>query len=145
MDVEVLQGLLDARYVVAGKGWEYECFPVEIESARKKSPKSWEPCVLTESQHLLMVILCNLGKIDTDTMAESVIPNSQLLSDLEYLRKSGLAGNSTTKPSVWGLLTKRCSVAILPDGRYVAGENITGRFSRWIEKLTREKQPSEEV
>jgi hypothetical protein len=30
------------------------------------------------------------------------------------------------------LLTRGCSCAILPDGRFAAGENIAGQFNRWI-------------
>jgi hypothetical protein len=37
------------------------------------------------------------------------------------------------------LITDRCQPAILPDGRFAAGEDNTGRMTRWIARYVEER------
>lgn len=55
---------------------------------------------------------------------------------LEKLRIAGLAARDHA--GHLSLLTEFCCVACLPKHGWVAGENSSGRFTRWVERQMRD-------
>jgi hypothetical protein len=57
----------------------------------------------------------------------------ELNASIDYLKQVGLVSLEDGKLRV---LARECKIAALPDGRIVAGEDNSGRFSRWLMKFT---------
>ena len=96
--------------------------------------RSWEPAVLDNPQFVVINELCKKGEIDLDADKEleafvKKSSYSSLNEFIEELKKTGLVFVETNKLK---LLTDQCQCAILPDGRYVAGENKSERFTKWV-------------
>ena len=95
----------------------------------------WEPPILTVCQYVVVNALCEGKTIDvTDSALQNFAHASgekleNFVDDLIDTRL--IARNGTTLE----LITTNCMCAILPDGRYVAADDNTGRLTRWITKL----------
>lgn len=130
---ETLCLLLKARYVPDCGGWEYQ--PIALSEralSEAQTVSDYEPAVLTELQFSTISRLCvieTLSVNDTDF--------------IDYIRRNGVEPGLFTASLVdtglvsvtdgrLCLLTRECQCAILPDGRFVAGENVSGRFQRWL-------------
>ncbi len=143
LDCEIANKFLEARWQSQGWGMRY----VNI-SAKKLSEGQhsieWQPEILTLAEFVVVNKLCNDGEIKLD---------DQNLTD--WLKEQGttpgrLATSLNEKSLVFAkngkmyLLTDGCSCAILPDGRFVAGENRTGKLIRWVNRrIERQKAASQ--
>jgi hypothetical protein len=116
------------------RGWQYryvDWTQEELNSKRLEVP--WEPVTLTEEQFVCIGILSKAESID--------INDSEFLG---FLAGNGLERRIFLKEFVstglvyvddedrLRLLTEQCVAAVMPDGAFVAGENRSGRFERWI-------------
>ena len=147
LNVEILKLLLLAKAVERNGevGWYYEHFymPPEILD-RIPMMDSWQPIELNEGEHIALTIIILM---ENSGVTDGVdINSSQLIREFEdsaypledsvkNLYKAGLISIENGKLR---LLTRECSIAVLPDGRFVAGENSSGRFSNWLEKYQKD-------
>lgn len=116
-------------------GWQFT-----VENIKKRdlenTPKStdWEPVVLTHQQYTAIVYLCENESIDTaasDFVSFASTPDQTVEQFIDSLIETRLVARNGHKIE---LATVECQTAILPDGRYIAAENNSGRLSRWIER-----------
>lgn len=92
----------------------------------------WEPNELTSEQFTVINQLCTGEILDiTDRKLRTFIADAGL--DFEEFVTS-LIGTSLVarNGNKLELTTVECSCMILPDGRYIAAENNTGRLMRWV-------------
>jgi len=118
---------------IAGWAYHYDIYE-EKELKEFETSYEWEPTYLNTKQFTIINRLC-MGRKEN-------IKNSDLISYVEEDGESfdaflksllntqlvGLKGDDLE------LITEECQCAILPDGRFVAAENNTGRFTRWCKK-----------
>lgn len=126
---------LDCRVtkIADQSAWHYQYFPVDDDFlANTRTAKDWGPVFLDEAQFHLINYLLVYGSVSLASKFISDLDKDQNTSIdkiLEHLLTSGLA---FTENGEVKLLNKGCACAALPDGRFVAGENISGRLSRWL-------------
>jgi hypothetical protein len=121
-------------------GWRYEWVSLaENELASGEDFEPWEPEYLSAEQFAVISWLCEGRRVGMDD------PDL-----LRYLEQAGLVGEEfkeslldTSLVAMAGnefeLITERCLPAILPDVGYVAGEDNSGRMSRWLEQYLDER------
>jgi hypothetical protein len=131
---ETLRPLLFAK-PFPKKGWIYSSFPVPVDQCDVPRPdEDWVPTFLDEAQFVVVQLLCLNEELD--------INDDQLLNWLgaehgdsgafaKRLTETGLVCENAFGKLV--LLTAECRTAVLPDGSYVAGEDVSGRFTRWLQ------------
>lgn len=106
------------------------------------SPTStdWEPNELTIEQFIIMNHLCQEQSIDlTDSklcayFAPEGFNFEELVNSLIETRLVARNGKMLE------LTTVECACVILPDGRYVAAENNTGRMTRWVDRFVQKQK-----
>lgn len=126
-------------------GWEYNYFTLSDEFL-KDSPGAveWQPVELDITQHLIVAELCRKGEIDltTDKELESyVVKEGSYTSLTDFIDKLNETGLVFVENNKLKLLTDQCECVILPNGKFVAGENKSGRLTNWVMKeIARLKQ-----
>lgn len=135
LEYDVWNALLDIRFLEDRNGWEYRLARTrESESDPTSDPRDieWTPTFLSEPQFTLVNLLCIDGDVDLDAIAENAEDRAALEADIVFLEEAGLAGRDLLKPNLCRLLTRACQPGILSDGRFFAGENHSGRVTRWM-------------
>lgn len=138
---------IDGRIKKTGTnyGWEYNYLHLSEKTLREHIEVSqWEPALLDKPQYIVMNILCKKDiDLANDKDLEKFILSegySSLNDFIEKLKTTGLVYEESQKLK---LLTDMCGCVMLPDGRSVAGENKSGRLSRWVynevEKIKKSK------
>lgn len=128
---DAINSLLEAKW--QGQGWEVRyCEVEEAKLSEGPDANEWEPETVSLPQFVVLNKLCQGAAVKMDDpefinwlKAEGTTPD-QLALDLNRKRLT------YAKNGELHLLTDSCGCAILPDGRYVAGENKTGRLERWV-------------
>lgn len=143
LELEVFNSLLLAKPQVDPNegliwGWVYHSIePSHAELEHSNKSADWCPVFLTSTQNTIMFQICqgenikisDIGFIDyLKGAGESVDEFVTALIDTNLVALDG---------DLLQLVTYECAMAILPDGRFVAGENNTGRLSRWIESFVK--------
>lgn len=122
-----------------GWGWTYHFRNLtKAQLANGPSTQPWMPAVLEEGQFLVVSALCrgDLSLSDqyliqaADTDGQSL---DAFVRGLVDTRLVALRGDALT------LITTECGCVLLPDGRRIAGENNTGRLTRWLDKFMAER------
>lgn len=138
LTVDEMHGFLLCRYKETEKikGWEYFYVPTEKELLEKPlEHKDWEPTYLDKTQFVIINQLCKTGTIDCkidNELKEFVEKGGYTLeSFLISLKETGLVD---TTNQVLSLITEQCICGITPEGKYFAGDNKTGRVTRWTIK-----------
>ncbi|MGD0058581.1 MAG: DUF6602 domain-containing protein [Verrucomicrobiia bacterium] len=143
LEIEAVSPLLAAKAEKIGDqaGWQYKNLPVTREELRQGSDwRSWHPPELTLTEFSIVNVLCKQGEIDiTDPefvsyLAKQSQPVTSLCDSLNEKALTTLNGNKLV------LITDECACMILPDGRYVAAENKSGRLLRYGLKVTEERR-----
>ena len=116
-------------------GWECGIFEAE-EKVFEETTLSidWEPEFLDIAQVIIIeeLIQNEVVDISENEFAKFLEPYGYTVDAfLDSLISKNLVSLNGKELS---LLTDNCVVAILPDGSYVAGEDKSGRFSRWLAK-----------
>lgn len=142
LTMERLATLLSGRPYEAEDGipgWEYDFHEFTVEELEAEPNEgSWEPVTLTFEQYSVISTLC-LGKtVHFDAEFRTFLQRMNINPDafLYDLLKTRLV--YVDGAGKLNLLTDACTTATLPDGRYIAGENKTGRLTRWIEAYVRD-------
>lgn len=112
----------------------------------EQSPTStnWEPDELTAEQYVIMNRLCLGETIDVrDTELHSYITDAGLDFDnfVDSLIETRLVARNGNELE---LTTVECACMILPDGRYIAAENNTGRLTRWVRRFMDQRNQDSE-
>jgi len=123
----------------ARKGWNYRQYniPDFTEQSQGGSLSSqWSPEVISESENVILTILCARNKIDKSEVLEM----SANMGDSIDLAISSLLERSLLCESERSYFLSTCKLEIvtMPDGNFYAGENCDGRLSRWFVKKMEE-------
>ena len=125
-------------------GWSTRSPKVSAASRAAASIPAAEPARLTSEQFIAIQRLCGGRPVRLGDTAT-----------LEYLRASGIdAGDFKENLLRTGLValrgeelqltTEECQCIILPNGQFIAGENNTGRLTRWLERWLKQNGQSED-
>jgi hypothetical protein len=142
LNVGTISTLLVADLVVdennKPKGWNY----IEIDTTSKQlldqpTDQEWEPCKLSKPQWVVLNALLSGEKCMLDEKLEDFARNcgydsaKNLIDELNDMRLVVLDGGELE------LLTKQLRMVLINDTWY-AGDDSTGRFSRWMMKHSTE-------
>ncbi len=118
-------------------GWEYFYIPIPDKQLEEVLlVKDWEPVELNKAQFIVVNALCHVRKeisyeeneeFSRVLMKEGV---DNIYTFVDDLCKTGLVYSKAGKI---GLLIDSCGIASI-GGKMYAGENKSGRFSRWVMK-----------
>lgn len=116
-------------------GWLYRVISYSDENMKiLDKDKEWMPSVLSETEFILINILCDRGSVDIDRLKENLETGESVESIIRHLSNERLVyveeGNIK-------LLTKECKCAIVPDVGYVAADDHDGRLRQWLSKLAK--------
>jgi hypothetical protein len=131
--VPLLRGKAVQGTDLAGWAYHYDVYD-ENELKEFESSYSWEPTYLNIKQFTIINRLCLGSKENIKDpkliayIEEDGEPFDVFLRSLLDTHLVGLNGDDLE------LITKECQCAILPNGKFVAAENNTGRFTRWCLK-----------
>jgi hypothetical protein len=112
-------------------GWLYNVINLsEAELGPGTEQKQWEPHFISAFQHTVVAHLCRNEMISS---SDPFLQNFSATEKDEFdklveLRLIGFDGDALT------LLTRQCQTIILPDGRFAAADNSSGRFTAWVEQ-----------
>jgi hypothetical protein len=137
LELESFVPLLKGKAVQASDmaGWAYHYDVYDEDQLRNfETSYEWEPTFLNTKQFTIINRLC-MGRKENIRDPELISYIEEGGESFDVFLKSlldtqlvGLRGEDLE------LITEECQCAILPDGRFVAAENNTGRFTRWCEK-----------
>lgn len=140
--------LLSAKFHADQNGWEYNLLAPKAPRARRtvnavKLSTSWEPVRLTDEETELVAWLCMNVELDLDSLPSEAPPRTQLEALLLRLSSAGLVGSVAGFRNRYRLLTTECHVVRLADGTPFAGDNSSGRLTRWVmeQSTSRNKVP----
>lgn len=110
--------------------------------ALEESPTftDWEPNELTQEQFVVLNELCANETIDlSDPELREFITDAGLEFDafVDSLIETRLVARNG---EALELTTVECACVMLPDGRYVAADNNTGRLSRWVDRFMQQRK-----
>lgn len=122
-------------------GWNYRIENLSARQLKGEHFDQWEPVEIDLDQNVVISILCNEDQSVTDP------------EFLDFLRGKGHDPEAfidalcrTTLVARDGdmlqLTTSQCQVVALPDGRFVAANNNTGRLTRWLDKYMAKRKGS---
>lgn len=124
-------------------GWHCSYDPAtEKELAATPTHDKWSPVVLNNAQFVIVNELCNGDDVNIDDpelkqfVEKEVCTIDDFIDGLIETRLVAREGNTLR------LATTGCSCMILPDGRYVAAENNSGRLTRWVLTLSTNSKPA---
>jgi hypothetical protein len=114
--------------------WQYNYFKVsDAFLKRELKGTKWQPVILTDTQFLMINYLCKYEEINILTaqfFGEVATKEGKTVNELaDELCATSLVYLEANKIK---LLTKQCACVVMPDGRLVAGENVSGRLARWV-------------
>ncbi|WP_040491060.1 DUF6602 domain-containing protein [Ilumatobacter nonamiensis] len=141
LSVDVLSPFLLAEGTQQGTqmGWNLQWVELdEATLAETPGREPWEPAVLSEEEFVVITQLCRGSQVffdDPDFLTYLDEHSVEPATLQDRLLDTGLVAMNGIEME---LITDRCATAFLPDGRLVAGEDNTGRLTRWVEKFTTE-------
>jgi hypothetical protein len=117
---------------VSSKGWGFVTCEALSSQLIVKS-HDWKPVLLTEAQGAAIAYLAERSEVELDSDLEfrrfAEDSNSDIARFATDLQATGLVFIDANRRLRF--LTYGCDVVFLPDGRIAAGENSTGRLTRW--------------
>jgi len=143
LQIERMSPLLACKAVNCEKfkGWAYNYYDFSSEDLKiSPSFEEWEPVFLNEVQYIILNELCINEEIDvTEAGFKEYVESrdDELTAFLDRLKETGLVYVKNDKLK---LLTDDCKLVTLPDGRFIAGEDKSGRLTRWIIKYTEKRR-----
>ncbi|MDP9475592.1 MAG: hypothetical protein M3R38_07855 [Actinomycetota bacterium] len=121
-------------------GWRCEWVDLdEAELAGGDDLEPWQPELLTTEQFVVITRLCEGHSVFLDDdellryLGERGVDPEELKASLLDTGLVAMAGHEIE------LMTDRCQTAVLPDGRLIAGEDNTGRLTRWIARYLEDR------
>lgn len=124
-------------------GWFYEFVDTgDAQLAAAGGYAEWEPAQLTDEGFVLVQRLCAGSQVLWDDpellafLASRGVDSAELKASL---LDTGLVAMSGQEME---LITELCQCVTMPDGTLVAGENNTGRLTRWVQRRSGQPAPS---
>jgi len=117
-------------------GWEYDYFEAKSKTLKENTEiQEWSPVILDEIQNVIITQLCKKTEIDlqSDKDLEKFVLTGNYTSLEDFIKTLNQTGLTYVENNKLRLLTDECQCAIV-NGKYVAGENKSGRFSNWVLK-----------
>jgi hypothetical protein len=149
LDVEVLSPLLDAEPaqsagLPSGWGWRYESHDLTKKQLAGPNREPWSPIELDAIQFPIVNRLCRQDINSDDPEFRSYLEGEGLDPDAFC---DGLVATALVARNgrMLTLATEQCRCAILPDGRRIAGEDNTGRLTRWLQRFMEQRQSERAV
>lgn len=144
LSMEPVNRFLEARVKKTDThlGWEYNYFFVEKKTLEGHvEVAAWEPAEIDEIQHVIITELCEKGEIDLvkDKDLQQFVLSGNYASVEQFLDSLKDTGLVYIEKDKLRLLTDRCQCAVLPNGKFYAGEDKSGRFTNWILKQMERK------
>lgn len=141
LQLEGFSPLLWAKLVENQHNLGQYCWTLTTDNYAKKDLEDapvvtdWEPNELTPEQFVIINELCKNGTVDlTASELREFIVNAGLDFDdfVDTLIETRLVARNRSSLE---LTTVQCVCMILPDGRYIAADNNTGRLTRWVNRF----------
>ncbi|MEU7165000.1 DUF6602 domain-containing protein [Streptomyces morookaense] len=135
LEIEVGRALLSFRAArIDGRGgWLVKAHEADDESLNQVPvTEQWSPEFIGKEEFVLLMRLCRGEEVrcdDPEVISWLESRGVEFNSVRDRLLKTRLVASSGQNLE---LVTKKCQLAILPTGEYVAAENSTGRLDRWI-------------
>ncbi|WP_155246260.1 MULTISPECIES: hypothetical protein [Agrobacterium] len=101
----------------------------------------WEPVEIDADQNVMISMLCREDILVTDPELQEFLLSKSYDPDafIDALCRTTLVAREGDSLQ---LTTTHCQVAVLPDGRYVAADNNTGRLIRWLDRYMARRRAS---
>ena len=132
-DLEIDCGtpLLFAK-AVSEQGWAFQTHEETKDNLVTKTA-DWAPVIVTEVQSQALLLLALNGRIDIDSDDQfgKIAEDGQVNKEALAKELEGTMLVFVDSKGVLRFLTERCDVVFLTDGRIAAGDNVTGRLTRW--------------
>jgi hypothetical protein len=144
LDEESMSPLLDVQPVQKPEnpdqwGWMFTSIQLSKKQLEDTGPtRSWQPVELDQAQFTIVNLLCSQGEnIDDPGFLSYVATHGRSPEEFvdSLVRTTLVARNGR----LLELTTSKCECVILPDGRYVAAENSTGRLTRWVDRYFKQR------
>lgn len=135
LETEVARTLLSCRAArIDGRGgWQVQVHNADDEALDAASvTERWSPNFIGEEEFVLLTRLCQGREVrcdDPEMIAWLKSRGVEFCEVRNRLLETRLVASSEKNLK---LIAKKCQLAILPTGEYVAAENSTGRLDRWI-------------
>ncbi|WP_299278018.1 DUF6602 domain-containing protein [uncultured Psychroserpens sp.] len=127
-------------------GWEYNYRGFNEESLKEISnPVEWTPTFLDKEQYVIIQELCKNSSInlkEDKDLEKFVIKDGNYNSLNDFIKRLKETGLVFTENNQLKLLTDNCQCVFLPDGRTIAGENKSGRLTKWVTKFIKDRKSS---
>lgn len=134
LDVEVMHLFMSARLEQIGdtQGWGVTPHLASSRVLKRTSGlRPWQPVILDEDQVMVLAVILKVGHVDFANVEVWRWAAGRGL-DLDALQKELLASRLVAMDgSRMELITENCKVLALPDGRFAAEDDNTGRLTRW--------------
>jgi hypothetical protein len=134
LDAEVMHLFMSARLEQIGDSQGWGITPhLASNEVLKRAPnfRPWQPVILDENQVTALAVILRAGYIDFASVDVWRWAAGRRL-DLDALQKELLASRLVAMDgSRMELITENCKVLALPDGRFAAEDDNTGRLTRW--------------
>lgn len=138
LEIERLAPLLDARPQPREPsseqwGWIYRLENLSSRHLRGTDFDEWEPVEIDADQNVMITMLCSEDILVTDPELQEFLLSKGYnpAAFIDALCRTTLVAREGDRLQ---LTTTCCQVVVLPDGRYVAADNNTGRLSRWLDR-----------
>ncbi|MEV1035565.1 MULTISPECIES: hypothetical protein [unclassified Streptomyces] len=137
LETEITRTLLSCRAArIDGRGgWQVQVHNAGDEALDVTSAtEQWSPNFIGEEEFVLLTRLCQGREVrcdDPEMLAWLESRGVEFCDVRNRLLETRLVASSGQKLK---LIAKKCQLAILPTGEYVAAENSTGRLNRWVSR-----------
>ena len=140
LEIENLALLLSAKPIENPEkpgtwGWMFKGTPATAKQlADYGASEAWQPTELTLKQFLLVQELTQHGEVNV-TESDFVKYYGEGTGSVDAFLAGLMATHLVARrENTLELTTTKCLCVIMPDGRYLAADDNTGRFSRWMMK-----------
>lgn len=137
--IDQVHGFIGGKYIEpeGKKGWAYFFIPIDEEQLAIPLIKSdWEPVFLTEQQYIIVQKAGTVGNVYLDDKLLLDVVKKAGVSIEDFLDELKGTGLIQIKNCEIKLITESC-LAGMYKGKYFAGENSSGRVTRWINKVSK--------
>lgn len=111
-------------------GWAYSIIPLDDKDTETVDDL-WQPLVVSLHEFVIFNMLCENGPIKIDgELRQYFHKNSDTVDN--FLKKYVNERIIVVKNGFIDLMTTNLMCLLLPDGRYVIGENVNNRFIQWL-------------
>jgi hypothetical protein len=116
--------------------WEYNKIPASDEILRGNTVVTeWQPVELDRIQHLVISRLCKEElDLQKDKCFENFVTKNSHLSLADFVKNLEATNLVFVENNKLKLLTDQCQCVIMPNGKFFAGENKSGRVTNWMKK-----------